>query len=120
MTEEIEGITAALDELLTALRSASERRSADRGPPVSARDSAMAIDWDASPAKRAAEDLIRDPVGTAIRKAITKLGERLHEIGGTQAMEDALYAAAELSPTDHDWRISVLDRRFDGIGSWAA
>lgn len=119
-TEEVEGITVALDVLLTALRASAEKRQGDRGPPISMRDSVMAIDWDATEAQRVAESIVRDPLGEAIRQAITPLGERLNQIGGMKLMEDVLYAVAELCPANRDWRIAVLDRRFDGIGGWAA
>lgn len=75
---------------------------------------------DATPAQRAADALLDHPVGEALRCAVTTLGRRLHEIGGTKAMQDTLYRVAELDPANNARRIGIMDHRWDGIGDWTA
>lgn len=67
-------------------------------------------------AQCAAADLLDYPVGEALRQAVTTLGERLYEIGGLGLMQDTLYAVAERDPANHDRRVGIMDRRWDGIG----
>lgn len=73
-----------------------------------------------TPKQRTAADLIRRPVGEAVRRAIKTLGERLHEIGGQELMSDVLERVADRDPSRYGRRIDVMDKRFDGIGSWVA
>ena len=70
--------------------------------------------------ERTASAIVRRPVGEAVRRAITTLGERLQEIGGMKLMGDVLERVAERDPVNYGRRVDVLDKRFDGIGNWVA
>ena len=62
------------------------------------------------------ESLLDDPVGRSLRLGIKKLGERLHALGGTDAMHRAVNRVAEMRSGFAGRRLSVLDHCFDGIG----
>lgn len=68
-------------------------------------------------AQRNATSLLDNPVGEAVRKGVTTFGKRLYEIGGLQLMTDVLDRVAEMDPTKQSWRIDIMDKRWDGIGS---
>jgi hypothetical protein len=77
--------------------------------------------FDAMTAKeRKAHEIIRRPIGEAVRRAIKTLGERLHEIGGQELMSDVMERVADRDPRNYSRRVDVLDKRFDGIGNWVA
>lgn len=112
---ETQRIERALDELLkTAI--------ATRAPWPPKHDGPVSIavvieDWlGGTSAQRAASDFLDNPVGEAVRKAVTTLGRRLYEIGGLQLMHDVLDRVAPLDPTKESRRIAIMDKRWDGIG----
>lgn len=72
-----------------------------------------------SPASRAAYAFYANPVGEAVRAAVTTLGERLHEIGGLQLMQDVCDRVADRDPERWGWRTDIMDKRWDGIGRTA-
>ena len=74
----------------------------------------------ATPAQRQAAEIITRPVGEAVRAAVRLLGKRLYEIGGTSLMQDVAERVADRDPSRYSLRIDVIDKRFDGIGGWAA
>lgn len=119
---EVSNIHAALDALL------SEIVKIDQGPRRAggvytaaelmeeAREYLLMTDH-----QRFAYRLSREPVREALCEAIARLGERLNEIGGLRAMHEGM-RFVENSDKSDDWgrRISVLDKRWDGIGGWLA
>ena len=117
--EEIHEIAVALDAILTALREADRASTGDMGVGRTFGQlvgQAMAT----SEKAQAAQDLIADPIGGALRHAIEALGERLNEIGGIPAMHAAMDAVSTMKPDDDGWRENVLDHRWSGIGDWLA
>lgn len=118
--EEIEGLTLALDRLLTALEVEAEKSSGDKSPPRSASEILSDIATPRTPTEIAARRIIADPIGRALRMALYAVGERLHELGGLVLMGEALAAAAALKPEVESWRESVLDHAWSGIGDWMA
>jgi hypothetical protein len=117
--EEIQGIEDALDALLTLAKEDADHRAAtrpDQGSVYKIWTIAELIDYStkASKAEQLATEIVKDPIGRVCRLGIRALGERLFEIGGTQAMEDTLDRVAERR--DWGWRMSVCDARWDAIG----
>lgn len=102
--EKIHTIAQALDALL----SVSEARQTPTASAMS--DSVIADGW--------AGQIIHDPVGSSLCCGIEKMGECLNELGGIEAMQDALYLAADMSPENREGRVSRLDRCWSGIGQW--
>lgn len=112
---EVQRIERALDELLkTAINTRAPWPPRHDGP-VSI-SVLVAEGLGGTPAARAANSLLDNPVGEAVRKAVTTLGERLYEIGGLKLMSDVLDRVAERDPGKESWRIDIMDKRFDGIG----
>jgi len=112
---ELQRIERALDELLRAATNTRAPWPPKHDGPVMV--SAILGDYlDATPKQRAAEAFLDNPVGEAVRQAVTTLGERLYELGGLKLMEDVCYRVAALDAAREGWRIDVLDKRFDGIG----
>lgn len=126
VAEEVQVIEDCLDYLL----SATEHPDLDRlRPPKSFKAESFEevttkftekLRW--TKVRRAADELYGDPVGRALRRAIRALGERLHEIGGTQAMEDACDRVAERHEGRYGGRrLGIMDHAWNGIGGewWA-
>ena len=120
VAEEVAGIKNALDALLTvATDKALVRRFApsrpDKGPlPLNFGELMKAVD--ASQAARATNELIRNPIGEAVRSAVVVLGQRLHEIGGMGLMTEVLDDTAEADPPNRSLREAIMDHRWNGIG----
>jgi hypothetical protein len=116
---EVQQIERAMDELLKAATATTKAPWPPRhSGPVNISvlvDEALA----GTKAERAARVYLDNPVAEAVRRPLRTFGERLHEIGGTLLMEDALYRVAAMDPAHESWRIDILDKRFDGIGTWA-
>ncbi len=120
---EVSGIKHALDALLTV---ATDRALARRFTPSQEGglrgfifSECLAL-FEASEAQRKAADLIRDPIGEAVRVAVRVLGKRLHELGGMDLMTTVLDEVAQLDRANEPRRETIMDRRWDGIGSWAS
>lgn len=119
---EVQQIEAAMDALLKVCTD----RSAPKPPSERSerfmltsmadfmREEAEKQTW--TKAHRGADKLLADPVGTACRQAIRTLAERLYEIGGMQALEDACERVADMDPAFWGWRTDIMDKRFNGIG----
>lgn len=118
---EVQRIEDALDRLLTACTHDFnvKLRGPDRGP-VSVADLSREYleSLKGTDAQRAAAELFDDPVGEALRQAVTTLGERLHELNAD--MVDVCYRVAERDRARHDRRLSIMDHRWSGIGQWMA
>lgn len=74
-------------------------------------------------AQRASKRLIDGvdgPVGEALRQAVEVFGQRLHELGGTELMGDVLDRVAERDAANWGRRTDIMDKRWDGIGTWVA
>jgi hypothetical protein len=112
-------IETALDELLKAALASTIRFPHPLGGMYSA---GQLLDYfgGMTRAQRDADALLSDPVGEAVRRAITTLGRRLHEIGGLALMQDICDRAAALDPANEGRRMDIIDKRWDGIGGWYA
>lgn len=64
--------------------------------------------------------ITRDPIGASLRLGIEVLGERLNEIGGQSLMISVLEDVAARDPEREEWRTNIMDKRWNGIGSWLA
>jgi hypothetical protein len=104
---EIGRIERALDMLLTAC----EDHRANQ-PPAEFRIISSAELVRLSPV----EGLLDGPIGRALRLGIKKLGERLHDLGGTALMHRVVNRASDMRRGFTGRRLSVLDHAFDGIG----
>jgi len=115
MTEEIEDIQVALSALIeAALQADADSRRGQRQRP-------RILDFDdIDPPREDSADFARNPVGTACRFAIERLGRRLHSLGGEDLMENVLGEVACLKPNREDLFSDVLDKAWDGIGEWIA
>lgn len=80
----------------------------------------MADGEGATDIQRKARAIIDRPVGGAVRRAIKTLGERLNEIGGNDLMSEVIERVADRDPARWSVRIDVMDKRWDGIGTWYA
>lgn len=120
VAEEVAGIKHALDALLTVAtdKSLTRRfvppRKDEELRPFNFGELMKAVD--ASQAARATTELIRNPIGEAVRSAVVVLGQRLHEIGGMGLMTEVLDDTAEADPQNRSLRETIMDRRWAGIG----
>lgn len=114
---ETQQIERALDELLRVAISTRAPWPPRHSGPVSLADSLRDL-LDSTEAESSARELLDNPVGEAVRRAITTLGERLHEIGGLKLMGDVCDRVSGLDPEHWDHRTDILDKRWDGIGGW--
>jgi hypothetical protein len=74
--------------------------------------------WQTSPEKLRLEGLAKDPVRYALRKQVRELGKELHQVlGNTDAMLDV---AEEVAAKDFQYRMTIIDKAWDGIGDWYA
>ena len=64
--------------------------------------------------------LITDPIGTACRAELARLGHGIHDIGGLDALDEAMFRIAEMDPAHADWRAIVLEGAWGEIGREAA
>jgi hypothetical protein len=122
---EVSGIEAALDSLLATIfgdeaerrELRRERREALRAP-FSIGEGLLRL-LNGSEVELAAEQIVRDPVGSSCRQSIRALGARLYQLGGLQLMQDVLYRVAERDEATWSRRIGIMDHRWDGIGNSA-
>lgn len=120
---EVEGIKHALHALLTV---ATDRQLIRRHKPPQKDEGPKPVSFDVmklfeqTSAERTAATLILDPIGESVRNSVVVLGERLHELGGSKLMIDVLDDVAERDPANHARRVSIMDHRWSGIGSWVA
>jgi hypothetical protein len=64
------------------------------------------------------EAMVRDPVRYALRKQVRDLGKGLYQVlGNTDAMLDM---AEEVAAKDFQYRMTIIDKAWDGIGDWYA
>lgn len=124
-TTELQDLNRSLDLLLTAIVDLDDQPDRQRSLPphpgaMTIADMAREYRWDVptTPAERFMLSIKYDPVGQSLRQAVRRCGERLHEIGGLRAMQDACDRQEDLPGGMH--RVNVLDKWFDGIGAWAA
>lgn len=118
---EIQEIEASLDAILTAITLHDEKPRTD-GPRVFKTYSIDELmkEFDENQARteegRFAHKLRRDPVREALCYALRRLGKRLHEIGGLNAMIEACDRVADMDERRWGKRTSIMDHRWDGIG----
>ena len=118
MTKDAE--IAAIKDALTTLIDAciDHRRAGSPGSQRAGTVTAADINLADSEAKEAAEAIVQDPIGESLRASVGWLGERLHEIGGLAAMQDALEAAASAKGDgQYSARVDIMDKRWNGIGA---
>ncbi len=116
MTNDLKDVERALDDLLTAI--VTEDSKPVEPSPVRV---GRALDPTARPLSRAESDLralLREPVRTACKLAVRRLGERLFEIlGSTNAMARCAERVAARDEADYQYRYDILDSAWDGIGA---
>lgn len=124
-TTELHDVNRSLDLLLTAIvdldaRSRRERNLPRQPGPMSVADMAREYRWNVqtTPAERFTLSIKYDPVGQSLRQAVRRCGERIHELGGLKAMQDACDRQEDLAGGMQ--RVSIVDKWFDGIGGWVA
>lgn len=66
------------------------------------------------------EELASDPIGESLRLAVDDIGERLHKAGGLKLMHDTLQSAVAADDPAADTLTDIVDKRWSGIGDWAA
>lgn len=119
---EVAKIEAALDRLVTAAiqnrREPSLDPSKDRlvGAAELMAGFQDSLTW--TKAQREADELLERPLSATIRRGIRTLGKRLNEIGGWELMTDVCDRVSAADPREEGRRASIIDHRWDGIGSW--
>lgn len=123
VSQEIAGISSALHALLTVVTDDAfiKRFRGHRDEEGLALTMAEALKFlDQTRLERTAADLVRDPIGEALKGAVRQLGERLHELGGLDLMLNVLDDVADRDPRFQARRTSIMDHRWSGIGSWVS
>jgi hypothetical protein len=113
--EEIEKIEAALDAMVSAVI-ADENDTPFVGG--SLRPLAFAeLMMRATPAQRAAFELLESPVRSALRAGIVTLGERLKEIGGLNLLHEVALKIEAQNPAYEERSAGVLSKAWVGLMS---
>jgi hypothetical protein len=60
--------------------------------------------------------LTRDPVGIACRAELRRIGNAIHEAGGSDALSAAMISVAQMDPSQANWRTIVLESVWAGVG----
>lgn len=64
------------------------------------------------------EAVIENPIHKAVRGQLKRLGEQLFNLtGSTDAMLEVCYEVASRDPRHEGYRLDILDKAWDGIGS---
>ncbi|MCJ2143329.1 hypothetical protein [Methylobacterium sp. E-066] len=61
--------------------------------------------------------LTTDPIGTACRAELRRIGNVIHAAGGSDALVAAMNSLAEMDMAHADWRAIVLKSVWAGIGA---
>jgi hypothetical protein len=61
--------------------------------------------------------LTRDPIGTACRAELRRIGNAIHAAGGSDALSAAMISLAGMDLPHADWRTIVLESVWAGIGA---
>jgi len=61
--------------------------------------------------------LTTDPIGTACRAELRRIGNAIHAAGGSDALGAAMISVAQMDLTHADWRAIVLKSVWAGIGA---
>jgi hypothetical protein len=69
---------------------------------------------------REAPAIVADPIGPAYRAELHRIGSDIHQIGGVDAVDEAIISIAVMDPTHSDWRAVVLESVWSEIGREAA
>lgn len=117
---EVQQIEASLDTLLAAIILHDQR---PRTEPLEFKSYSLADlsrEFEEDQARteegRFAHRLRDDPVRAALCYAVRRLGKRLYEVGGLEAMTDACDRVAEMDEAHWGKRTSIMDHRWNGIG----
>ncbi len=123
---ERQAIEASLDTILRAITD-HDRERQDALPLAKPRIFSAAdlvsearADAQRTPAARYTRRLAPDPVRAALKHAVRQIGQRLYEIGGMEALQDACERVADLDPANWGTRTDIIDKTWDGIGDWFA
>jgi gamma-glutamyl-gamma-aminobutyrate hydrolase PuuD len=119
---EIRHIESALDALLNEI---VKRMLAQRAEPKMPRAAQLmatpfkAIALDEIPSRHETEvnEILQDPVGSACRYAIKRLGQHLYTVAkSTDVMAEVLDRVAERDPNHLALRADIMDKWWEGIG----
>lgn len=108
-------IETAVDALLQIIVKGERERFAAANPEPKPRDFAI----DTPSLTRDPPDLaglISDPIGTACRAELRRLGHSIHAAGGIDALDEAIVHIAEMDMSHADWRAIVLETAWGEIG----
>lgn len=61
--------------------------------------------------------LTTDPIGTACRAELRRIGHAIHAAGGSEALNAAMITIAQMDMTHADWRTIVLKSVWAGVGA---
>jgi hypothetical protein len=115
-TEHVALVKDALDATLTARLAYDKWQEATIGPGELKFMQMNDTDWD----RLRLEGMVKDPITKAIRKQIKDLGKELFKLlGTTDAMRATLEEVADRLPKHYSWRVTILDKGWDGIGDGA-
>lgn len=64
----------------------------------------------------AGSTIVADPLGQIYRAELHRIGSDIHEIGGVDALDEAIISLAMRDPTHADWRAVVLEGTWSDIG----
>jgi hypothetical protein len=116
---EIKRIEFALDALLNEI---VERTQAEPKMPKAAQLTATpfkVLNLDELPPREEteAEEILKDPVGTACRYAIKRLGQHLYnQTKNTDEMAKVLDRVADRNPRYSGLRATIMDKWWEGVG----
>lgn len=108
-------IEAALDALLRL--AIKDDATHDEAPTATLTATPFRLDRIPTRLEFDARSLARQPIGTACRQAVRRLGQHLFDrLGSTDALRDVLERVAELTPADYGRRVAIMDHAWDGVG----
>jgi hypothetical protein len=65
---------------------------------------------------RAASAIVAGPLRPTYRTELHRIGSHIHELGGLDALDEAIISLAMRDPTHADWRAVILEITWSGIG----
>jgi hypothetical protein len=108
-------IETAVDSLLQVIVMGEREAHARNGAPALG----TLMMWPALDAPLKAPDIpgpIDDPIRTARRAELCRLGCDIYAVGGLDALDEAILRIVDLDPTHAEWRTIVLEAAWGEIG----
>lgn len=111
----ISALEADADTLL-AIVVTSEREVQTRGIPPALTGPTRLPTVSVSVMPHMASAIIADPLGPIYGAELHRIGSDIHEIGGVDALDEAIISLAMRDPTHADWRAVILEGTWSDIG----